>query len=393
MLCLVGLTPLVVPPMLATHAVVSGFCEGRFWSGVWRPAVSWRCLLEKNATLTPGLFLFMGHPCYTYVMSHSHKIRVAVLRGGPSDEYEVSLKTGASVLSSLSLEIYHPQDIVISKDGKWHKGGIETTPHHIFTHADVIFNALHGAYGEDGKLQHLLELHQIPFTGSGSFASALGMNKVLAKDSFKKHGIKTPYFKLVTSEKPLSSSNLVELFKSFPLPFIVKPATSGSSVGVTLVKDFSSFEPAIALALASSDTALIEEYISGVEATVGVIEGYRDHDLYALPPIEIRPKGTSFFDYDAKYKGMSEEIVPGNFSDTHKVELESLARKVHEILGLRHYSRTDFIVTPRRGIFVLEVNTLPGLTNESLIPKALNAVGSSLSHFVDHIVQLALRHK
>ncbi len=311
-------------------------------------------------------------------MKASHPLRVAVLRGGPSDEFDVSLKTGATVIEHIPKDFYHVQDIVIASDGVWHKNGVPITPHKAISQTDIIFNALHGAYGEDGKLQHILELHRIPFTGSGSFASAVAMNKVLAKEVFKKSGIKTPQYKVARAADRLSSSDHATLFRTFSLPFIVKPVSSGSSVGVTLVKDFASFEPALQNVFALDNDALIEEFIPGVEATVGIIEGYRDHDLYALPPIEIR---------------QSDKIVPGNFSHDIKKELEDLARKVHSVLDLRHYSRTDFIVTPKRGIFVLEVNTLPGLTSESLIPRALYSVGSSLSHFLDHLLKLAVGKK
>src|SRR3989344_8645180 len=331
-----------------------------------------------------------------------HRIRVGVLRGGPSSEYDVSLKTGASVIGCLPEEKYDVKDIFISKEGIWHRNGFPISLSDALSHVDVIFNALHGQYGEDGKVQHLLEMHNIPFTGSGAFASSLGMNKVISKDIFKKKKIKTPYHKIINKnseedkEKEISPALLLELFRSFPLPIVVKPASAGSSVGVALVKNFDSFGDSIMNAFMHSDTVLIEEFIPGIEATVGVIDGYRDQDVYALPAIEIRPhinKGKSFFDYDAKYANMSDEIVPGNFSSDEKEELENIAKRVHKILGLKHYSRTDFIVNPKRGIYVLETNTLPGLTDESLIPKALNAVGSNLAHFVEHVLTLALERK
>ena len=135
---------------------------------------------------------------------------------------------------------------------------------------------------------------------------------------------------------------------------------------------------------------MIEEFIPGIEATCGVIEGFRGEELYALPPIEIRPM-TKFFDYEAKHQGMSQEIVPATFQDKFKRAIEGLAKKIHQAFGLRHYSRSDFIIHPRRGIYVLEVNTLPGLTGESLIPKSLRAVGSDTHELVDHLIQLALK--
>lgn len=329
-----------------------------------------------------------------------HKPRVGVLRGGPSSEYEVSLKTGDTVIKHIPEDLYHVQDIYIDREGNWHTGGIVRAPHDILSHTDVVFNALHGQYGEDGKVQHLLEMHGIPFTGSGSFASALGMNKVMAKEVFKKNKIKTPQYHVIEIGEKKSPEALKEkifsLFRAFPLPLVVKPVSAGSSVGVTLVKSFETFEAAIDEAFKHSDAVIIEEFIPGVEATVGVIDEYRGVPLYALPPIEIRPhkeKGKTFFDFAAKYEGMSDEIVPGNFTREEKATLEDLACRVHQALDLRHYSRTDFIVSPRQGIYVLEVNTLPGLTEASLVPKALEAVGAPLSHFLDHVLTLALARK
>ena len=329
-----------------------------------------------------------------------HKKRVGVLRGGPSSEYEVSLKTGETVMKHIPQDKYDVQEIFISRDGTWHRAGVPIEPHDVFAHVDVIFNALHGQYGEDGKVQHLLEKFHVPFTGSKTFASALGMNKAFAKEVFKKAHIRTPQWHTIDRalvKNPESFQEKIhELFRKFPLPVVVKPASAGSSVGVAIVKNFESFVPAINEAFKHSDTVLIEEYIPGVEATVGIIDGYRGVPFYALPSVEIRPhkeKGKGFFDYEAKYAGMSDEIVPSTFTFEQKEELENLARRVHEALGLRHYSRTDFIVSPRRGIYVLEANTLPGLTEASLVPKALGAIGAPLSHFLDHILELALEGK
>jgi D-alanine-D-alanine ligase len=220
------------------------------------------------------------------------------------------------------------------------------------------------------------------------------MNKILTKNFLKKNNIKTPQWKTIENKDDISPILLKELFRSFTLPFIVKSASSGSSVGVYMVKDFNSFEKAIQDAFTHSDSVMIEEYINGREATVGVIDNYRNQEIYALPPIEIRPLKSSFFDYDSKYTdGMTNEIVPSTFSTEVKLELENLAKEIHKILGLRHYSRIDFIVTPKRGIFALEANTLPRLTQTSLLPKALHAVGADLKDFLHHIIQLALEHK
>ncbi|HEY4478590.1 MAG TPA: ATP-grasp domain-containing protein, partial [Candidatus Paceibacterota bacterium] len=230
--------------------------------------------------------------------------------------------------------------------------------------------------------------------GSGSLSSAISMNKLMTKDVFKKNKIKTPEHKVIDSKDKVSPDLLKELFRSFTLPFVVKSISSGSSVGVYIVKDFNSFEKSVNDAFKHSDTVMIEEYIAGREATVGVIDGFRNQDIYTLPAVEIRPLKSTFFDYDAKYTpGMSEEIVPSTFDYNTKIELENMAREIHKALGLRHYSRIDFIVTPRRGIFALEANTLPGLTEASLLPKALYAVGGTMPEFLHHVLQLALEEK
>ncbi len=218
------------------------------------------------------------------------------------------------------------------------------------------------------------------------------MNNHLSKNVYKNEKMKTPQSLLLDSLQSISVE-AHKAFQKFPLPVIVKPTSSGSSVGVKIVKGFPELEEAIKQAFEHSQSVLVEEFIDGIEATVGVVDGYRDHDLYALPPIEIRPHGDRFFDFEAKYQGLSDEIVPGNFTEAQKKELEHLAKQAHKALGLRHYSRSDFMIHPKRGIFILETNTLPGLTEESLIPKALYSVGASLEHFLDHIVQLAINDK
>lgn len=325
----------------------------------------------------------------------SHLLRVGVLRGGPSNEYEISLNSGAAVLSALKnnfFDRYDAKDIFIDREGVWHVGGVATAPADALRHFDLAFNALHGTFGEDGKIQHFFETHQMPFTGSGSLGSAIGMNKAMAKKLLKQEGINVPYDREIPSDAIRRDVIAVsrDLFNSFLMPAVVKPAASGSSVGVHVVRYYDDLPEALTDAAQHGDTVLIEEFIPGIEATCGVVEGFRGQELYALPPIEIR-SANGFFDYAAKYAGQSQEIVPATFRDGVKKGIESLAQKIHRVLGLRHYSRSDFIIHPRRGIYVLEVNTLPGLTHESLMPKALRAVGSDTHEFVDHLIQLALQ--
>jgi D-alanine-D-alanine ligase len=202
------------------------------------------------------------------------------------------------------------------------------------------------------------------------------MNKILSKQIFKHQGIKVPGWREFNSKdiKHGVMDVYSELFRSFILPAVVKPASGGSSIGVSIVEDYKTLPEALLKAAEYDDKVLVEEFIRGIETTCGVIE--------------IR-SNNKFFDYDAKYAGKSQEIVPAvSFNEKIKKEIEELARKVHKSLGLRHYSRTDMIVHPSRGIYVLETNTLPGLTEESLIPKSLRTVGSSLEEFTEHLIKL-----
>lgn len=315
---------------------------------------------------------------------------VAVLRGGPSSEYEVSLRSGASVLNALDKEKYDPRDIFIDRNGTWHMHGLEMLPERALRGVDVAFNAMHGHYGEDGEAQRLLEALAIPYTGSSAAASALAFNKQHTKQAIKKLGIKTPKALAVPPPQDGDFEKLAfTIFRGFPHPAIVKPVIGGSSVGTTIVDNFHTLAWALKRAHEVAPKALIEEFIRGKEATVGVIDHFRGETTYALMPVEIVPPASRpFFDYHAKYSGESIERVPGHFSHEEKGELAQMAKKVHEGLGLSHYSRSDFIVG-KRGIFFLEVNTLPGLTEESLLPKALHAVGSRLSEFLDHVINLA----
>lgn len=319
------------------------------------------------------------------------KIRVGVLRGGPSVEHKISLKTGESVLKNLPPQ-YSGHDIVLTQKGEWYFMGWPTFPEKIFRSVDVVFNALHGHYGEDGKVQHLFETFNVPYTGSGVFASALGMNKILSREAFSRNGLRVPMTEIVDiGETPLEAAQ--RIFRRISPSWIIKPSSSGSSLGISIAHNFNDFVEAIKNTLAFGDKILVEEYIKGKEATCGVVQNFRDHDLYALPVIEIIPQnGSEFFDFHAKYSGHTQEICPANFNLHIKKDIEEMAKKAHNALGCRHYSRADFIISPR-GIYVLEVNTLPGLTTESLLPKAINAVGSSYGEFLDHLITLALSHK
>lgn len=328
-------------------------------------------------------------------MSHTKaKIKVAVLRGGPSSEYEVSLKTGAGVLANLPSH-YIGTDVLIDKKGVWHIDGVPFKPHNLPKRFDVAFIAMHGEYGEDGTVQRLLEELHMPFTGSGSLASAIGMNKSLAKKAFEREGIKTPVSKVIAKDDYVPELTAAEVYKTFPQPSVVKPCSGGSSVATSIAHTIHELEEALRKGFEVGEKVIIEEFIKGREATCGVLEDFRDKDFYPLLPIEIIPKKQTFFDYEAKYSSEvgAEEICPGNFSKEESQTIQELAIKAHKAIGARHYSRSDFIIHPKRGIYCLEINTLPGLTPQSLLPKAMVAIGSSYSELLDHVLRLALRPK
>jgi D-alanine-D-alanine ligase len=320
------------------------------------------------------------------------RIKVAVLRGGPGVESEVSMKTGKNVLDNLS-DKYIPVDVFISKDAVWHVDGVAITPAKLFRNIDVVFNAMHGEYGEDGKVQQLMDQFGVKYTGSRALASALGMNKVMAKDIFIKAGLKTPIYKVIKKGDNLQGID-IEIFKTCPIPAIVKPGGSGSSIGVSVIKTRKEILPALETALKYSDIIIVEEFIKGKEVTCGVVEKFRGESYYSLLPLEIAtPKQFEFFGYEAKYSDCKSEICVANLNNEDKKMVQNMAVDAHKSLGLRHYSRSDFIVSKKRGIYILEVNTLPGLTKESLLPKSLEAVGSTFSNFLDHVITLALEEQ
>ncbi len=320
------------------------------------------------------------------------KLRVAVLRGGPSNEYDVSLKTGATVLKHLDREKYQPLDIFIDKNASWHVDGVVTNPLDLRHRVDVAWNALHGSYGEDGEVQRLLESIDLPYTGSGVVASAVAMHKAKAKEVFVRHGLSVaPGIEVELSI--INDADVREIFRSLPPPYIVKPVSSGSSVGMSVAHSISGLHDALMRANEQSSNVLIESMVRGREATCGIIDGFRGEKYYALMPIEIvPPTDASFFDYSAKYSGTSQEICPGRFSHEETTAIQEAARTAHEALGARHYSRSDFIVTPKGKPYILETNTLPGLTEESLVPKALAAAGCSLKEFLDHVIKQTVRN-
>jgi len=317
--------------------------------------------------------------------------RVAVLRGGPSTEYEVSMVTGQGVLSALNELGYYTKNVTIDRQGEWLVDGFVKTPEQVLADIDVVFLALHGSFGEDGVVQRLLDRFKIPYTGSGPYASKIALNKYLTKEHLKDSGILMPkHLKLVRDQVSDVTNTVQSIRQLFGPKYVVKPLAGGSSIDTVLVENSGQLGSAVQTIIDKYPEILVEECITGKEATVGVLENFRDCQYYVLPEIEIVPPAKArFFSADVKYTGETEEIVPGRFSKEEKRALAAASKLIHKTLGLTQYSRSDFIVTPD-GIYFLEVNTLPGLTSESLFPKSMQAVGSTYNELIDHLVTTAV---
>lgn len=293
--------------------------------------------------------------------------RVAVIRGGQSSDYNDSLKTGEHILSALRdmPEVYEPVDIFISKDGEWHRGGLVHEPHRALEHVDVVWNALHGLYGEDSQVQRILESLQIPFTGSSAVASALAMNKDMAKRLYQEYSLLTPAHELITEDN-LNEDRLINIFRNYLPPVVVKPARRR---GVFLAHTFDELKRSITEVFTYSPRVLIEEFIKGDDISCTVIEGAKGERIYALPP-------------SSKSKFQLEAV--------ENKQIEEMAKRAHEALGLSHYSSSNFIITPRKKIYILETNSSPVLHKNSLTHHSLHAIDWHPRNFVSHVLKLAI---
>jgi D-alanine-D-alanine ligase len=313
----------------------------------------------------------------------------------------VSLKSGAQVLANLSKEKYTAELVEISAEGTWLVRGPEGSKYFNPPTAptpyedrpwDVVFIALHGTFGEDGRVQALLDLAGIPYTGSGVLASAIGMDKTKTRKLAAGVGVRSPGF-LEFHDPAVSSVEVsAQIVAGFGYPCVVKPNASGSSIGVSIVRESGALPEALQKAFKEDQHIVVEEYIKGTETSCGVLGNTFQTELLPLPPVEIIPDG-EFFDYQAKYQSAAtQEICPARFGDELNLTIQNLAMRVHEALGCDGLTRSDFIV--KNGVpYFLEINTIPGLTEQSLCPKEARALGMEFGVFLDKIVELALKKK
>ncbi|MEI6660385.1 MAG: hypothetical protein WCK91_03105 [bacterium] len=307
-------------------------------------------------------------------------IRVGVLRGGKADSFESSLASGGVVLSVLQSEPYNskykPIDILVDQDGVWHVGGVSVSMDKVLHFVDVVVNMLGNDYGSDGKVSQILQQWSIPHTGSSPMVSAIAHNLILAKDEFSKLGLKTPQhllFEAYLEELDGSSDayparKAQEVFHKMPPPWIARPFTRGSSMGIHVCKTLPELIRAFEVGMNERVSVLVEELIEGKSASVSVLNNFRGQSIYPF-------------------------LCLGNFSTGEKREAERLAQFIHDKMHLSHFSQSDFIITPKKGIYVLGLRTLPELHADSDLHDHLESVGVPTHELVDHLIRLALGHR
>jgi D-alanine-D-alanine ligase len=308
------------------------------------------------------------------------KLNLALIAGGISSERDVSLSSGDQVYAALDKEKYEIRRYDPQSDLKKLVAEAEDI--------DAALIILHGPYGEDGTVQGLLDLLGIPYQGAGVLGSALAMNKLVAKQLYTDAGLPTSPHVMLTSREPVDHADVVA---RLGLPVVIKPVEAGSSIGMAIVRSEAELGPALETAFSHGDTVMVEAYKEGIEITAGVLG---NADLTALPLIEIIPdKNHSFFDYTAKYTaGVTEEICPARISPALTEKAQAYAVAAHRALQLKGYSRTDMILVDDE-FYLLETNTIPGMTATSLFPQAAAKAGLPFGELLDRLIELGMEAK
>lgn len=307
-------------------------------------------------------------------------MKVAVLYGGVSKEREVSISSGEGIMKALKTNGHE----VIGID--FHPDEIDKVA---ALDVDLVFIGLHGKHGEDGSVQGLLDMLGIPYVGSGVLASALAMDKHKAKTLFEQKNLPVPKGNRYRIKSTGEIAAIVEdVHRHFAFPFVVKPNSEGSTLGLTIVQNEQETKAAVENALKSDKYILVEEFIQGVELTIPIIGEMGKES--ALPIIEIIPKN-ELYDYESKYEaGGSEHIIPARIDENIAEQMKQDAITAHQILGCEVYSRADFLLTEDLTPYILEVNTLPGMTPTSLFPDSAQKVGMSYEEMIEQFVQLTM---
>lgn len=339
------------------------------------------------------------------------RLRVAVLMGGRSGEHEVSRASGWSVLSQLPATRFAPFPVVLGRDGRWRFPELagadpalgdppgeglalpEALRALLDRRPEVAFIAMHGPEGEDGRVQSLLQLVGLPFTGSDADASSLAMSKPATKAVYRTAGIPVADDWLIARAEWRAdpAGTVARIRERFPAPWVLKTPRLGSSVGLNIVPEGADLEGEVARLMGLDQTLLVEAFVAGRELTCGVLDAAPFGPLRALPVLEITPVESKFFDYHAKYTpGAAREICPAPIPDAVRDRIQVLGVAAHRALGCRGFSRTDFIWDGADRIVTLETNTIPGLTRTSLLPQQAAAAGITFPELVSGMVLGAL---
>ncbi len=296
------------------------------------------------------------------------KKKIGVMMGGLSREREISLKTGKAILKALTEKGYTACSIDVGQD---------VAEVLVKKKIECAFIALHGRFGEDGTIQGMLELMRIPYTGSGVLASALALHKIMTKKILLCERIPTPPFEVIQRQE-IGKAPLRDI--SVPLPLVVKPAREGSTIGISIVKTGEELVPALKEAGKYDEEILVEKFMKGKEITVGILENI------PLPAIEIVPK-SGFYDYHSKYtKGETQYIIPARIPREKYLNAQEMSLRAFQTLGCSGCARIDLMTDENDDSFVIDVNTMPGMTETSLLPKAANYVGISFEDLVERIL-------
>lgn len=312
--------------------------------------------------------------------------RVGILRGGVSPEYHISLKTGASVQKALVDAGFEAIDMLLDKDGVLHIKGIPADMDAVQSQIDHVWNALHGTFGEDGGIQQLLDQYGVPYTGSETATAAMTFNKQIAKEHAQSLGIKTPQSLLIMPQGEESVAEMTgRIYKTMAPPWVIKPLRGGSSV-----KTFFAFTPlelAQIVEEAVSDTQpfLVEQYIAGTEVAVGVIDHFRNKEQYVLPVVDIASPSRGILDHEMRQEPHS--TFPSRLRPHEREAVSTLAQKLHQSLGAKGYSQSEFIIDRFGSIWFIETDTHPALHTHAPFYKALEAVGATLTEFVKSVLQ------
>jgi D-alanine-D-alanine ligase len=317
------------------------------------------------------------------------KYKVAILRGGASDENPISLRSGEQLKNRID-DLQNITDVTVDRTGEWFVQGVPYDKKNLTRDFDMVVNTMKGGEGENGRLSKYLDTFGVKHNNASTFGSTLSHNKHEFKNFLKRHEIKTPHSILIDGDGDVEAQKR-ELHHKMFLPAIVKPVTNGSSIGVFLAYNFEEVKKFVDWILKRDRFVLVEEYIEGLDVSVLTTKDFRGQELYSFVPVGVDTP--DIINYDHKFNNTHEFFPIHNLSRDQKDMIEDIAKSVHSKLNIDSLAMTDFRVHPKRGVFTLETNTVPSYEDKSIYDESLKVVGVSEDELVDHIISLALNKR